>query len=1163
MALIMVIPLMVAAFSSLANTKSVTAATNTQLVVTKVKFNLKSNHNLIVGDDGSAETNINNQGGVRDNNDKDAGEVEPNVNFALFGIPTANNANISDKAWTTLGSFIEDFQSTRESFTPLTYGVNSEDEVTLTKNGSKTLASAIRAAYRSVGQEPLFDAGKYPNNSDVFNQIIFNLLDVQLADIFEHQTPTKHGGITADNPFYRTNASGQLTYNVTDPGRYILVEQAAANQPGAKASGKVVSRQVSKPMTIDVPTPQTETVVNESDGNVTKNIHIYPKNDIPEQAAQFTKVNGSDENLPGLAGAKFALFEFTGDNTAWATFNSNVNQLAMLKPINAEKAVIDDYADADDYDVLLNENSAQRKLSTKWIKSGDDDNSNLFVSDEDGKVTSPELEYGRYFFVEVAAPDTFTLNSFPIYFEVKADNVDGDLITPQSYAQKLDASLADYSDYFPNYEKPAMTKSLDVIATNPDSESHFVPDSEGVYWNNGGTSYQAGDIFRYTLSTSVDNPQLLSGNFLAFYDVFMKNSAYWDNDGSRYETWGSSDHITDDEKADGITFKPRDEYSWFQELLDANQLFKFTPRSPSDSKPRGEKVAHDFFDPITNAIDPSVVTTGLAHGSLPSTLVIYSKAKDTEGNAIPLGYFGDTMLQEDADKYGMYFGPFALNADGDGNGIGAVGWYDTDLHVSNAWEELGTPTGTQLYWAIDAARMREAIRSALAGADKLTATGNAAQIEEVLNQISKLNLEFDLEPKDDFSAKQVQALHNIGQFEWNSWDPEPYNEDTNDAYIGGQVFQKFDQANKSLISLPTIAPVEPDAVDEPGAEPEKPEQGEMTDDEYAELLDAYNEQKAAYEAAKKAYDDYVSAKAKYDTDKAAYDLVQANEFAVPVKPETVDDPGDEPEKTENMSDGEYNDIKDQYDKDKEKYDQYLTDLDAYETAKNAHDAVLANSLAVYQKDNRNGHFYVTRKVDDGTVQYLKYDKERDLILGWTTNESEATLFHTIPTVDKAGKTIGQFKVYGLAPNAHYDNEAADEENYEIDSNRIVSGDYGFVPDNKKNLQYFIGEVGDLKIGTNTYHKMDQDLEFWVAPLEWRFFDKDGDGPFEGYTDKDSQNAIGTSTVPLYPTKLTNIKSVIFPDAGGLGILAFILLGLTLIYAAYRYFKYRRNHLVTE
>lgn len=567
---------------------------------------------------------------------------------------------------------------------------------------------------------------------------------------------------------------------------------------------------------------------NPQNGEAENNMYIYPKNEIPLQNAEFRKVDMSKpaatedsvisgasykvgENI-GLEGVKFALFRFkyTGnggkevENSLWEQFK---NETTMV----AEKA------DQSGYSFT---NTPSTSLEFELLKHDYDEDDNpmgLYTSGEDGQVLSDKQTYGKYFFMEVESVPGFSISNYPITFEITPDNVDGvnnednpsDERHPAhavSKAANLDETMLDGSEWqVPNYEIPTLDKSLEVFSVDGTNTAYPVGD-DGE--DSHGFEHRNDSKYRYSLSADIKNPQTLMGDFLAFYDIFTTNKPEKNEDGDYdYPLIGDDD---------------------LRSLFNIKDVFDIA---------EGETKVKDFYDtPEEGVYDGASFSDG-KNGSKPTWNVTTGQA-DIETTRITSGVDSSITLQIGENENGVkqyyyftdnngsykhkndnnyhYVGEFTKTDGSDEHpGIASTGWYDAvgenGAVDTNTWAENGTPQGTHIYWSINTTKMLHQLAAQIYHSgvnldDETNELANAFAADQVklLRNIKSLDLDFILTPLRDgngqsqLTKKQLQALHNIGQFEWNSTTEHPWVEAENNAYVGGRTFRKQDQNGQPL-----------------------------------------------------------------------------------------------------------------------------------------------------------------------------------------------------------------------------------------------------------------------------------------------------------------------------------------------------------------------------
>lgn len=864
MIMVMLMPLLFSVIQSYVAPKNVAAAPpeTINLHITKYLYNQRVYSDLI-----SAGT-LNN-GGTEITDDLPAGvKREGNVPFGMYKI---SSTEVTNQAWAVLVKFVNDFSASKDSDgSNKATGANQSQgkAITLTATELATplrpgnpannpsvgmLLRRIYSGYNSGQYGALFPDTTseinvnspqnkyYPVTTYGFNRIIAYLrysLSAMVSNepnvsLFSYPTGTVFNSNSNEPVWPLTGVdTGEIVWNIKNEGRYILIEGDAENS--------ALQRQTAKPMILDLPLTTLDDAKND--------IYIYPKNEIPTQSAQFRKVDGmrapvlanqvnaetgvytdgdpdaqpddegydvtsgatldAGEYFP-LRGAKFALFEFKPDAriTSGSAMQSEADYAATVATEWAKigsnpQSTADDTQNPGGYIV--------NGIPTRQISNINDEgikvDGGLFTSNRQGMVNSPELPYGKYFFMEIDVPEKdsegntsdidYSTNMFPVYFEVNEKNISNLSGAPGnadrhqvplhavSNSAYTNSSIEEWE--FPNYKQAEMNKTLTMVDGTADSNG-AIGDGRGLQLSTGGK-------FQYTLSTKLNNPATLLGSYIAFYDLFTKKANTPDENGDfEYESY----HI------DGIgaaTNKPKS-------FIDIRDIFDIDT---------GEHNAYDFYE-YTNAsagsalVESNTQTTRI-NGGVPSTLIVRGK----DGSA--LGYFG-AAGQEDI---GEHLGAFA--------DVGNIGWYDSDgsegENLGETWAEYGTPTGTQLYWAINLVNMRNAI---VAGLD-LSGDDN------LFDLVNGLDLEFTLTPKENaFNNLQVQALHNIGQFEWNEQSDHPWIESENDAYVGGRIFEKVDQDGKALNTLQLVKPVRASYAD-----------GEEGDTAFESALTTYNNKLNTY-----------------------------------------------------------------------------------------------------------------------------------------------------------------------------------------------------------------------------------------------------------------------------------------------------------------------------
>ncbi|QBO36373.1 hypothetical protein EQG49_07805 [Periweissella cryptocerci] len=850
---ILIVPLFFTAFFGPHQKNSASAAPKEtiNLVVHKMIFE-KGNY-PVTGDD-----MFNNQGNEIDDIAGTGGTGKEGVPFALYQV---NTNIVQNNTWQALVAFINGFEVSASDTVPPANGSRDDgvreglqwpesvetaiDEIFA--NGTKTsVRTYIQRAYAaaaakdkdgelSAAMATVTGTHYYPMTAYSFSRVVEELLKAVNNNIDTPAFPLAKDNKGADYPDMDTNGyrltgddGGKLTYEnlLNDEARYILIE-------GAMDNGKQY-RQSASPIVLDLPLTTTD-----DSGEV----HVYPKNELPTQRAVFRKVDASNtggpivkndevtdgwvkmgndnytqeadydsttdvtsgasveghELLP-IGGAKFVLFEYTGTKAGWERLESA--QIQISKKGDADQA--------SSYTVS--------GFSSRPVANPEGASELFEAADKTGIVRSPELPYGRYFFVEVQTPasmgeEHFSINAYPVVFEVNADNVDmgsGHDGIPQaihatSYASHIDDDIADVDDWqFPNYKRPTLTKSLEVIndkTTAPDSDT-----TPGIAIG-GGIEPTVADTYRYKLSATIVTPQVLYGKYAAFYDIFYRNEAQKVEGDFVYPTY------TDHEEEE-----PTD----FSSLLDITQIFDIK----NYQGPRIDKINYDkdidytdgkvldFFvdksaEGVSSTEPQNILTTGIDPESVKSTLVL------RDGDTV-LGHFSnqrkttDETDQGSADwkQYGPWLGRFSsydINEEGDRvdnpEGIARIGWFDTQREETGFEQdmlglvEFGTPTGTQLYWNIDFEHASELIED----------YNKKHETNIAFAGVTNLDLEFDLMPKLNetgqsfLSQLQLQTLHNVGQFEWLlDQDDHPYSEDSFTAFLGGQTFKKVDQDGEIL-----------------------------------------------------------------------------------------------------------------------------------------------------------------------------------------------------------------------------------------------------------------------------------------------------------------------------------------------------------------------------
>lgn len=822
MILVMLLPILFTAVNSYVKPKHVKADTpsTVSIEIKKYLYNLDSYKDLIT----TAGTNID-KGGNALANDPLGAKAQQNVPFRLIKVTD----KVPNDVWAALAKFINDFEPGKTekganlgelAGKNLTVDKSALEKLVIPDNPARdqvkqTLATAISGAYeRAFGatetysKKAVYEAGKYPVRTSDFNRLLrymfITTINAQSGN-YNFAELTASGGVEespAEAPAVSTNGAGIASYtNIDNNARYILLEVLPTGS-------EKHFRQVARPIILDLP-------LTTLDGTNPNTVYVYPKNEIPLQAAQFRKVDGNrdsvkkselndksnndleanDIHLDTVSGAtldegeyfplpdaEFALFEYTGSDAEWGSFVRTTHSVTKNE-------------DTGEYEVLAG----------TQIKKTEDSEEGLYTSDQTGLVVSDPLPYGKYFFVEVTAPTedsteehketNYALNLYPVYFEVTENTVDGtraghetEPLHAISHSKAADDHIEDWE--FPNYATSTLTKNLKIV--------------DGKYGNGpvgekrGFTLSEDGKL-QYSLKATVNNPLTLVGNYLAFYDIFTQKMNERDED---------DDFIYESYSSDNTAPKG---------LVDIRSVFDIKD---------GNGVVQDFWLPNDGSTIGSHAipqTTPITDG-VPSILILRDK------NDRPLGYFGpDSSYAGDAsDKYGLYFGKFLNTPRGEQNGIADMGWYDTKAESSGlGWEEYGTPTGTQLYWSIDAVTLKSKVKVAMqakyealvnssSGDDQAKAqaelTGWTNNAISKFTELTKgLELEFTLTPLPGMSEKAMQAFHNIGQFEWAlDGDEHPYIEADNDAYVGGQIFKKVDQNDGILNTSALSTLVKPD-----------------------------------------------------------------------------------------------------------------------------------------------------------------------------------------------------------------------------------------------------------------------------------------------------------------------------------------------------------------
>lgn len=799
MVAIMLVPLLVTGVQNIGmKTIHAVPRETVNLVVTK----------FVYGD--IPETKINN-GGERIAETPTGAQPQKDVPFMLFQVRDSMSAPL----WSAINKYIQNYQP--GGFVDISKNVSGDaekeaaakNEITNaeweTSLDGRTFDGALQIAYTAAGLGSLYPANtaknlvKYPDSPwelstiilVLFNNIVSSstLADKPLANITASHVSAPNGN--------KTDEDGRLTFSAIDNidqsplrSRYILIEDPAFG------NGDMLATE--KPMVIDLP------YTNVPDN--TENIYVYPKNVLPMKDAEFRKVDmssagGPVENAVGseddlfsgatldageivpLAGAKFALFEYKGSN--WDDFKRT--KLTATK-------------NGDEWSISESPNSVY--LPNKNA-GGDLVNDGVYTSNERGMVKSPMLPLGKYYFAEVATPNEeikFTLNRYPVTFEVSAGEIaiaGEHPIHAVSYASELDGIVNGNEPdnprnwQFPNYDVPSLTKSLDVGGNNVS--------------NGAGGVVQGNPDFTYHLKTDLSSVDAFLDRYIAFYDIFTKASQTVGDDGYfEYPTYPQSqEDDADFPEEDGAIddyLASLDAGNYFDSLIDIREIFDIESGAPSS--------AYHFWDNETaDSVQPNnVIGTTPITGGVKSTLTLYDDDKK------PLVYFGEKQGDNNSTniaKYGIYIGGF--DAMDDDNKVGQIGWYDVKRGSSNTWVETGTKTGTQMYWSINAVAMFNLIKSNADVQDEYE--GIASNEESLVNfkdLIATVGLDFTMKPKlvegeSALSMAAVQALHNIGQFEWNNEtdDPDaepPYVEDKFDAYVGGQVFTKLSDEGTPLFT---------------------------------------------------------------------------------------------------------------------------------------------------------------------------------------------------------------------------------------------------------------------------------------------------------------------------------------------------------------------------
>lgn len=1147
MVFIMLVPLIVGAIFSAQDSNPIKAAatdapSKVNLIVTKYLF----------GDaDYDAYATINNGGQLHAEDDKKL-KKQANVPFRLYQMNIGSNGNTDNAIWAALSHFFGDIREANRYIGGHYVGNKDANGTTLpheaeaaanenpagsvtaadwkTMIGGYSFARALWQAYAEAFDEKTANdlipdqvngnGAKYPETEAQFNAVVENIL--QLATTAG--TFTVKAGLTQETP------EGQLRFDNIDNeksenryARYVLVESTTlsgkAGNTGTDggrydAESHKNERHTAPPMVLNLPIEDSWTEnSNAEDGQARNDMYIYPKNELPLQAAQFRKVdmaqpaateeevngwqNTGDPNAAGnvdpvsgasmeagqnypLKDAEFALFEWT-----WKGDPAREDEMWEAYKSNASIITKDDQKDDEEVSFTFSHPlsaNVHTKFLPKYPGEGEDEDKlytedGFYKSRKDGIVLSEQLPYGKYFFMEVHPPVGYSMNSYPVTFAITPDNVDGP--HPEhavSIASDLDATIAEHTGgasanwQVPNYQVPDLTKQLEVLNGAPGTGNYLVPDGQGF-------QNQADSKYRYTLDADLKNPQTLLGDFIVFYDIFTTKDPIRVNDEGEEDEDGDYDYPI---IGDGDT----------RELLNIKNIFDIS--DTTDNPDTADDKVQDFTD--TPEADGGYSGSSFWDGtttdeqndpdrSNPATWNVKSGASDIYTTRIKNGvpsvlavklhdgktyFFVDQYTDNNPAKYGLpadaiYVGPFTI-ADGlnEHAGIAKVGWYDAigsnvdengmPIVDTNTWAENGTPTGTQLYWSINTIKLIHRLVEKIGGQGYNEAENFKDEQLKLLKTIKAIQVSFELTPKVEpatiegpegnqvanpkagqslLNVKQLQALHNIGQFEWNSTDEHPWVETENNAYVGGQTFRKIDKAGDPL-------------------------------------------------------------------------QTNGGHFVI---------------------------------------SRTVTDPEAEDT----------NSV----------------------TQYLQYDKNKHTVIGWVDETeagkipADATRFDTSEVKDVDGsKQGGTFTVFGLVPNSEnaLDSEGQPNPNAEI-STKYSDG---------KEIDYRIRETAStLIIGEDEYRPVSQSefengIPFYIQPVDPTVTDKAVSDEDENESNDESDSEITATedsvetmpileleTTPVLTTHVMNLKNGDLPITGGIGMLVFIVLGSIISYIGYRYFKKRR------
>lgn len=823
MVAIMLVPLLVTGVQNVGmKTIHAVPRETVNLVVTK----------FVYGDIPSSSIN---NGGHELENTPEGAQAQEDVPFILF---QARNS-MSAPLWSAINKYIQNYQP--GGFVDISKDVEgtpekeaaAKNEITDTEwhttVGNTTFAVALQAAYLTAANNlgvnfPNTNTPKnmvkYPVETWEHSAIVLALLQ-NIATFGDNNNrlisnvTTAHATGEKGN---KTDSDGRVTFTDIDNidqapmrSRYILLED-----PTSASTGMLIKSE--RPMVIDLPyadVPEDE-----------ENIYVYPKNVSPRKDAEFRKVNmsknggasegGTDpvsgatldpgEIMP-LSGAKFALFQYDGEASRWGEL---------------KRTKLTAYQDGNDWKITESPNSIylpQKNTAGNVIGEG------LYTSDNEGIVKSPELPLGKYYFVEVATPSdtdtTFNRNRYPVTFEVSPAEIAKAGIRPihaVSYASELDKIVIGEDPVnnpgtwqFPNYDMPELTKTLDISGIGNENDNDVQDNSK----------------FTYHLKADLSSADAFLDRYIAFYDMFTKTSQTVGDDGYfSYPTYPQSTEedakfpargdFDDDDAYNAAVdsyLAALDDGDYFDSLIDISKIF--------DIKTGTEQNANHFWDNDNENVtkNEDIATTPIT-GGVDSNLTLYTNTDGTNDKKKPLVYFGESHganSPENIAKYGVYIGGF--DAKSEGNQLGQLGWYDVKKGSSNTWVETGTKTGTQMYWSINTVVMfnlikaNEKIQELYPDIDEETSdseeSGTSA-MTAFMDSIVSIGLDFTLTPKladgeNALSLAAVQALHNIGQFEWNDetyteGDVPPYVEDKFDAYVGGQVFTKLSDEGVPLFT---------------------------------------------------------------------------------------------------------------------------------------------------------------------------------------------------------------------------------------------------------------------------------------------------------------------------------------------------------------------------